>query len=917
MMLSMSKFHRRPVIRCMPFLWEGSFFISQRSLALWTQFFFSALQIRFAQAMAITLSKGVIIAICASVGGIVLAAGSFLVIKLLRLKYKSFSALTRETSERRLSRYSGGNFSFTDADFARTPGTRTKLRRSINNPYSNPRNDWASIPSCDDLPRRVVLPRSHKALVVDQAMSNPNLEGRRWPIPPRLKRTNAIPLSVIKTSPSIRLVERSPKYFDTSPTKSYTEDPVRIKAEKRIEHDTESQMAGSPVISPVDVSSEATTKPKPLFYGKQRSISTSVISPGVEGSNKFAPTDLSRTAQGQLLPPLMRQSSLPRSSSLFTQQPGKAPGIPMPKLPSEISAQIQRIKSATDTGNRKPSDTNFASEDTSLVDGGASRAFSHTDTNFTSISLKSPAVSDFASVGLEIDLENEMLEKTSNFLRKEDLCTQMGSQQSLATSIQQRLPRDNSSGLRFSMYDHSQPHNESSTTPNKDMSLKSVVKAPGSADRRYLGQQALSSGLAPDRSKDTKDHEKAQESQISTSILKDVSGNEGSPLRWGSRPSSIVAIDSFRYNPGPSMRDEKSSATPLGSRHNRRQSCARSSNLPTVIPAEQISPNMNEGLEVASADPLIPGLFGNVSVPHKATSHPQSNAIFSPRIHNTKQSQSLTVKPENSNSPAVSAIGLYKHNDSSSESISSTPTRRPSGRNPSTIQPSSNRRRIFPSSNPYDPETAPNLPVFSDVTIPRVSADNAETSSASFQHSSLRFPDSLKPTESSPWCKPPLHGPRAPPCRFRFSARRSPTRQLSVRRSLSRSPTRFAVGKHQSLSSPSPGSKQLLNSIMDLRRMNSDVSKSGNEKAHRRFHSLGSAEHTVDEGEAGSEQWGRTGSKEKLTEGMRTPRHVPELEIPGLLFSDRKNEDGVWEAPKWAIGHGDDGLYGEDGFLKD
>ena len=861
--------------------------------------------------MEITLSKGVIIVICASVGGLILAAGSFLVIKLLRLKYKRFPPLTRETSQRRLSRYSGGNFSFTDTDFARTPGTRTKLRRSINNPYSNPRNDWASIPSRENLPRRVALPRSHQTLAGDQSMNSPNAEGRRWPVPPRLKRTNAIPLSAIKTSPSIRLVERAPENFDTFLTKSQFDNPIRINTGKRIEHSTEGQIAGLQERLQTNFSLEARTKPKPLFYGKQRSISTSVIGQGGEGNSKVTPTDLSRTVQGQTGSPLVRQSSLPRSSSLFAQQPGKAPSIPVPNLPSEVSARIQRIKSPTDTdtGNERPSNTSFVSDYTSLVDDRVSSGFSHTDADFTSIGLKSPAASRFSSEGLGIDLESGVLEKTRNFLRTDDLCAEMGSQQSLATSIQQGLPRDSSSGLRFSMYDRSQSRNESSTTLSKDMSPNLVLKAPGSADRRSLGQQAMSSGLIPARSRDNKNSGNTQTSQVSASILKDVSGNERSPLKWGNRPSSIVAGDPFPYNHDLPTRTEKSSATPRESRHHRRKNCVRLSNPPTTVLVDTTFPTVNKGLTVVSTDPPISGLFDEASVPDQAMSRPPSKATFSSHTDITKQRQSLTVKAENTDPPSLSTIGLYKHSDSSSESICFTPTRKPSGRNPSIIQPGSNRGSIFLSLNPYDPETAPNLPIFPDLNIPQLLPNNAKTSPNSFGHASLNFDDPPKALESTSRRKSPLHGPRAPPHRSGSPARRSPTRQLSTKHSMPGSPTGSGVAKHEIPSASSPRNKQLLNSIMDLRRMNSDVSKSGSDKAHRRFRSLENAEHAIDEVEAGIEQLGRIGTKEKLTESMKTPKQMPELEIPRLLFSASRKEDGLWEAPKWAIGHGDDALY--------
>lgn len=103
---------------------------------------------------------------------------------------------------------------------------------------------------------------------------------------------------------------------------------------------------------------------------------------------------------------------------------------------------------------------------------------------------------------------------------------------------------------------------------------------------------------------------------------------------------------------------------------------------------------------------------------------------------------------------------------------------------------------------------------------------------------------------------------------------------------------------------------------MDLRRMNSEVNESRGEKALGSFRSLGSAEEALGEGEGGSEERVREEQTKWLTRDMRTPRHVPELEIPGLLSSNQRKHQDIWEAPKWAVtGSGYDEIYGEDGFL--
>ena len=829
-------------------------------------------------------------------------------IKLLRLKYKRLPQLTNEILERRSSCYSGGHFSFTDADFARTPGTRAKLHRSINSPYSNPRSNWASIPSCDNLPRRAALARSTKALLVDEVRNDPDLEGPRWPVPPRLKRTNAIPLSTIRTASSIKLTEKLPNHAEISTVKLQVQDPV--SAEKCTDHKTDPKMVGRLGKLTVDISPEVTIKPKPLFYSKQRSSSTGVITQNAEGNNKSASANNLPGTQAHLKSSFGQNPSLPRSSSLFTQQPGQAPSIPMPQLPLAVYTKIQNIKGAREIGIKRPSDISFISKYTSTLHDRTSIAFSHTDTDLTSVSLQSPIASSSAAVGLGTDLEGGIWETSSKLLGTQGLCTQMSSQQSLGMSIQQSLPRDSSSGLRFSMYDYNHPRDESSTTLSKDMSPNRNIKAPASVDRRSLG-----SGLPSSRSIDMKEYESAQTQRASLSISKTISGNEGSPLKWQSRPSSVAIGGTFQLDPDVSAQPSESSAWKDVERKHQQQSCIRLSYLPAVVSPGTTSPRMAEEYEIVPHDPPIPGLLRQTLISNEAMSRPSSKASFSSQFQTLSSRHSFAGKLEGADSPTGSIMSLYKHNDtSSSDSIVSTPTRKPTGRNPSTIHPGNNRISALLGLRTCDPELAPNLPLF-PLAIPPLSPNHAETSPPSSKHSSLQLFEPFKPLNHASWRKTPLHGPRTPPRRFRSQARRSPTRQLLIKRSPSRSPPRGGVEKPQS-PSPSPRSRRLLESIIDLRRMNSEVSKSGAEKAHRRFQSLG-AEDLFEEGAGRSEAGGRKESPECLSDDMRKPRYVLDLEIPGLLFAARRNEEGVWEAPKWANRHGDDGLYGDDGFLKD
>ena len=863
--------------------------------------------------MATRLSQGAIIAICASVGSLSLAVGCFVVIKYLRQKHNRLSQLRSETIERRLSGYSGGHFNFTDTDFARTPGTRTKLRRSINNPYSRPR-DWASIPSCENLERRPTILRNPKALVADEIEPDPSPKSRKWPVPPRLKRTNAIPLSTIRAPASIQIIERPVKHAEKTPNRAKILGPVPRPVEKHTEQHTDT-IAGPVYGVPGLISPEAVARPRPLFYGKQRSNSTGVVGQGSKWNGMHAPVDIPQATQTQAGSLLARKPSLPRSVSLFTQQPGQAPSIPMPKLPSDVSTRIQKIKHPTDKGSKRPSSISLVSEHTSVMDDSASRTFSQTDTELTSISLLSPTASNFAPVGLGIDFDSGRWDKNSTFLETDGLHTQMGSQQSLGASIQHSLPRDNSSGLRFSMYDHNQFHHESSTTLSKDVSPKLNLRAPSSADRRSLGQHGLPPALPSGTGVDSKNYEGLHNKRASTAGFKDVSGNEGSPLKWESRPASTANIDQFHFDTHVFVPQNYPSDTKDSVKRDNQEKCPHTSNFSAAFSSGSDIPSENKELETARVDLPIPGLF------NQAISRPPSKATFSPKIFPSCQRQAAAIKIEKVDSPTLSMMKVYKHGDnSSSDSIASTPTRKPSGRDPSTFRPRNNRKSTFLGLKTYEPESAPNLPTFPNLAIADLSSNHPEISPHSSKRSSLQFPDPPKSLNRASWRQAPLYGPRTPPRRFRSRACRSPTRQPLTRRSPSQSPIGVGIGKYSISHSPSPRSKQLLSSIMNLRRMNSEVSESGGERAHRRFRSLGSAENAIEEREGGREERGGAPAIQRVSEGVSTPRYLPEIEIPGLEFSSVKMEDDIWDTPRWSVAesnhHGDE-LYGADGFLRD
>ncbi|KAL8949510.1 MAG: hypothetical protein Q9222_004387 [Ikaeria aurantiellina] len=754
--------------------------------------------------MAVHLSVAAICGI--AVGGaafiVVVVAGPLLI--RLRRKHKALLAATDKKTKQRPR----AHLSITDEDVFRMPGTR-RIRPS---PYDHP-TGWIPISSRESLPKRGLAPNPAD---VDPITGLPP-----WPvrIPRRLKKAQSTPHVRVPLAALSPITERSANNTASPPISSTAGEPDRkSQAETKIEKPAEVYLpTGRPSLG----SPPGYLKPKPLFHGQTRSFPHSTL---MKPSSSLNLDDGPRVPEGAIELDSLQTARMPRSSSLCSQHPGQAPEIPVPPLPFELSVTKKQHlpKNVVEPSPQRVSGMSLLSGDTSVLDETGSKTFSQAETDFTSISLTSPVGTQPTPIGLGISNGTNAKWNFSRIDRSaspisvpkvRDIRPQMNQQHSFRASIHGSLPRSASSGLSMSLLNRSSPNPKqtlAAARSNFDISSKTGGKA-FQADFLPQGSPLNVFQLNEDR----------RAKRASTSVLQAVSGNQSSPIKdpWMDRPTSIATEDPFRWDPKITMQQPaKPSAMKTGSRRQKRQGCVRISNIPIVIPSRYPSYRANTGPSISplSASPLSkvirpPSL--QTFNPRVPKSFPSPTTCSSDRKENTPYSPTFSMIPlyTNSTSPSKTA------SSSSSSSLASTPTRSPSrpARNPNR------RRAIYPQ-----PGIVSWPPLLSSSITP---SDPPSSTLSPSESPSSRPPSSLFREFPDPPARHPLHtirGPRPLPATS-IRKRRSPTNSLKNRRS--------SV-------SPRKMNEVLRSSILELRRMNSEVC-AGEGKGHGRYLSLG------DEGE--------------------------------------------------------------------
>ncbi|KAL9612712.1 MAG: hypothetical protein Q9167_002703 [Letrouitia subvulpina] len=758
--------------------------------------------------------------------------------------------------------------SITDEDVARMPGMK-RLRSSTRLPYKQ-QPGWNPISSRENVTKKTLIP--------NPADIDPVTHVPPWPtrVPRGLKKATSTPLVRMSAAALSPITERSTIATATSPNIS-----AAVSADDGKRQSTKGDVVGGlykPKGTPdVDVSPTAALKPKPLFHGQQRSFSHGMLPKAVDETiKKTAPTDKS-SREGRV--DSLQVIKMPRSTSLGSQPGGQPPNFPVPPLPMHlpIKRTSQTMSTAAETSPRRISGYSLLSGDTSVLDQTLSNAFSQAETDFTSISLTSPPLSSSTPVGLGIFDSDSA---TRNFSRPDrfnclssgpkakDIRPQLNSQNSFRASIHKNTPGVSSKLLMSFLDQSSQDISSMSTCDDQAIKGPSQGIVAGGTTRH----PGLSPSSLPRRTNIFQINDERKSKLASASVLQAVSGNQRSPNKnlWNDRPNSIATEDPFRWDPKTSMQPSKPSAMKGGARRHKRQSCVRIFETPVIIPPKSPpstkedvftrSPSASPVLGLSKLRPLvpataeIPGSIPSLSPPSTAVkTHPPSFPIFSPLLSSPLDSSPRS--PRSPYSPTFHILPHYRTRTPSIISISSsasptlsTPTRNhpisnqsqrysgPAGTNP-------NRRRPIIFGN----QTEPVWPLLSSRITPEdppsslqpasaslVQQPALESQDASRPHSwrfSFHFPD--PPSFTLP---PPQQQVPSPPATSPRGPRAQPPSVMSGGKAfVSRRASAVAKARARERARTSG----LRKSVLELRRMNSEVAYAGEGFGHQRYLSLG------------------------------------------------------------------------------
>ena len=777
--------------------------------------------------MPFQLTTGAIWGIGVGAFLLTLASGLVVIVLYCRLKQRRQLARIFSARERRLSGYPGGHLSITDEDVARMPGTR-RARRNSNHAPSGSMRGWTAISSRESLPRRPVK------TALKKHPRNTTRSGLSWPLPPRLTRSTAPPSVKLQTS------VQCPKHEEKTPEPQKFPDIEFNTLSQRdwVENTSSSPKSGEkPLTGPA-------LRLEPSSHNKQRSVSAGLIMQRPQGEIKHT-EDLVHPNLPEN--PQIPKPHLPRSASLCSQHAGKVPTKPVPPLPFNFSAtnRFQNIRSLIEESATRASGNSLLSGDTSILDECLLRTLSQAETNITSTSVISPVVpSSELGRAERSDAENRTWRSsTSNgnsfpvsVSKANELQAKAEARKSCRASIVQSLPRSASSGLSLSLsLAPGSSCNVSSTSLYKDKVLPSrtpSLMVPDNGEGK--GSRRGKSPASPLRNSTTLDSrgELKVEKKLPPT-LQVISGNEGSMQI--SQPEKTPSSDEnkiFQWDSISPMQPGKPSAAKDRAKGHLRQtdlkikksaeSNVRISDIP--LPAlPSASPPVRE-LGTESSEHRTPSFRPSTSANGITLPRLPTRVTFDPQIiSNTYPKLSRNVRL-NSDSPTLSIFQYNVDENSSSESLISSPS--PRRRSPTHHrQPGSNPNRSRPvfsipgegrwSIMNFDAGLTadPSKPILDSTQVksqafqPAVVSPQTPTGSASSRPYSFLYPippEHGMPTRRSSPGSSPIRGPRAAP------GRRSPLR---------------GVGKPSSYGIIGSG-RDLRKSVMALRRQNSEAQNS-------------------------------------------------------------------------------------------
>lgn len=749
--------------------------------------FFKAELCSAQMAPTITLNTGIVIGIAVGGAVVLFAVSSVLTLLLLKLRQRRF--VTRNGGNR-LSRFA---FNISNPELSGIPRVRSVLRRPSRNPYGS---GWVGISSLDSLAQNSVLYNQFQG---DQPQGSANKHTRYQPrrlikpYPKSLGPTGALPLCSI-SEPSTGLDDRLPHGF--GPNRSLL---VRGAVNQP-----------SPLSTVISAEPER-VKPRPYFWGQQRSFSSS------------AAFQSSPSKQAADLPKSDSRPTVRRSVSLHSQLAGPAPTEPLPSPPLPCLPRFSRIEMLKDSQGRESRTSMRSSTSFNSTINDDYRPFSCTETDYTSNSFQ-PSQSNRNSKrsaqllgGSDIGdwSRAKMFTAGSSQSTAANTKPLLNPQKSLKASIEQyQIPRDKSSSLSLSLVDDKMlqtPTRSDSTASKLERTSRDVFKlcnmspnyiesfdktakvdSPNDAASKDIPE---SSNLDMDSSRKCK--------RASTSILKEVSGNEGMPCcsEFQKRPTSLPLSQPVKWNQPelvrlPTVRNR--------SRGHKRQNCVRISytsprNSMLIPPVEEVV-----GLEEIASKPI----HLETEAGGRNQFRPPSRPSFSPQL-TWAPIQTIDKPPKDDyDSQTMRMYDFYKAG--LNKEPDPTPTRKPSRR----IKPATSRRDTFKTpDDPNWPFTASkSIGDFrSSVLLSQPPSPTYLISETGSRPSSFLFQKFPNPPFADGSRQ--LQGPRAPPLRYEYPRRgRSPTKRFS--------PVRDAPRFKPASSSVSP----LKESVRELRRMKSDLS---------------------------------------------------------------------------------------------
>lgn len=776
--------------------------------------------------MPFQLTTGAIWGIGAGAFVLTLASGLVLIVLYCRVKQRRQLARVFSARERRLSGYPGGHLSITDEDVARMPGTR-RARRNSNHTPSGSSRGWTAISSRESLPRR-------PAKMASRHPQNTIGTIPVWPLPPRLTRSTASPPVKLDAS-----IHRPKQEENISESHKLPNLELNALSPRDLAEDASDAPKSGQETSPA-----STLKLEPLFHGKQRSISAGFILQRPEGGVKHAEDVVHANLPGT---PEMPKPHLPRSASLCSQHAGMVPTKPIPPLPFNLPAtnRFQNIRNLIEESSTRASGNSLLSGDTSILDDCLSRTLSQAETSLTSTSVLSPGVPPFQSARAGTsDTENHAWRSSASggsshplsISKANELQARAEARKSCRASIIQSLPRSASSGLSLSLsLAPESSRNVSSSSLCKDKVLPSrtpSLMVPDTMEGK--GRRRGKSPASPLRNSTTFDSRgELKVEQKLPSTLQVISGNEGSTEI--SKPEKFLSSDEnkiFQWDPVSPMQPGKPSAAKDRVKGHLRQtdlkikksgeSNVRISDIP--LPALPLASSPVGKMSSESSEHRTPSFRPPSSGNGLTLPRPPTRVTFDPQIiSNTYPKFSRDVRVNN-DSPTLSIFQYNVDDNSSSESLISSPS-------PRRRSPTHHRQ---PGSNPNRSRPVFSIPGEGHWSIMNFDSDFTVDPTKPVLDAAPAKPQASQPTGLI--SQPSTVSSSSRPCTFLYPIppeHDMPTRRSSPGSSPIRGP-RAAPGRHsftRGIGKTSPygiigSGRDLRKSVMALRRQNSEAQNS-------------------------------------------------------------------------------------------